>query len=84
MTSLFHFEEKIHRNHLSRAETIRLLFPRLLSHVLEHLGFPNEPHHERRRVCEATFTVKKWQFMPKDPHLPSYPLVKVDPHIDPS
>ena len=60
MTSLFHFEEKIHKKHLSRAETILLLFPRLLSHVLEHLGFPTEPHHERRRVCEATFTIDKW------------------------
>ena len=43
MISLFHFEEKIHRKHLSRAETIPLLFPRLLSHVLEHLGFSDEP-----------------------------------------
>ena len=50
MTSLFHFEEKIHRNHHRRAETVPLLFPRLLSHVLEHLGFPVEPHHECRRV----------------------------------
>ena len=37
MTSLFHFEEKIHRKHLNRVKTIPLLFPRLLSHVLEHL-----------------------------------------------
>ena len=49
MSSLFHFEKKIHRKHLSRAETIRLLFPRLLSHVLEHLGFLTEPNQERRR-----------------------------------
>ena len=64
MSSLFHFEEKIHRKHLSRAETILLLFPRLLSHVLEHLGFPVELHQERRRVCEATFIVEKLQFVP--------------------
>ena len=59
MTSLFHFEEKIHRKHLKRAETIPLLFPRFLSHVLEHLGFPAEPYQERCRVCEATFTIEK-------------------------
>ena len=59
MTSLVHFEEKIHRKHLNRVETIPLLFPRLLSHVLEHLGFLVEPHHERCRVFRATFTVKK-------------------------
>ena len=64
MTSLFHLEEKIHKKHLSRAKTIPLLFPRLLSHVLEHLGFPAEPHREHHQVCEATFTVKKWQFVP--------------------
>ena len=59
MTSLFHFEEKIHRKHLSRAETIPLLFLRMLSHVLEHLGFSAEPHREHCQVCEATFTVEK-------------------------
>ena len=59
MTFLFHFKEKIHKNHLSRVETIPLLFPRMLSHVLEHLGFPVEPHQESHRVCEATFTFEK-------------------------
>ena len=83
MTSLFHFEEKIHRKHLSRAKTIPLLFSRLLSHVLEHLGFLAEPHRERHRVCKATFIVEKWQFVPGAPHLPAYPPVKVDPQIDP-
>ena len=84
MTSLFHFEEKIHRKHLSRAETIPLLFLRLLSHVLEHLGFSTEPHHERCLVCEATFTVKKWQFVPGALLLPAYLPIEVDPHINPS
>ena len=32
--AFFHFEEKIHRKNLSRAETILLLFPWLLSQVL--------------------------------------------------
>ena len=31
MTSLFHFEDKVHRRNLCRAESIPLLFPRLLS-----------------------------------------------------
>ena len=39
MTSLFHFNEKIHRKNLIKAEAIPLLFSRLLSQVLEHLGF---------------------------------------------
>ena len=50
MTSLFHFEDKIHRKDLSRVEAIPLLFSRLLLHVLEYLGFPTEPHLESRRV----------------------------------
>ena len=83
MTSLFHFEEKIHRKHLSRAETIPLLFLRLLCHVLEHLGFPAKPYREQRRVCEATFTIEKWQFMPRAPHLPENPPSEADPQIDP-
>ena len=48
MTSLFHFEDKVHRRGLQRAESIPLLFPRLLCQVLEHLGFPAEPRIERR------------------------------------
>ena len=83
MSSLFHFEEKIHRKHLSRAETIPLLFSRFLSHVLEHLGFRAEPHQEHRRVCEAAFTVEKWQFVPRAPLLPGYPSAEVDPQIHP-
>ena len=48
MTSLLHFEDKVHRKGLARAESLPLLMPRLLSHVLEHLGFPEEPRIERR------------------------------------
>ena len=83
MTSFFHFEKKIHKKHLIRAKTIPLLFLRLLSHVLEHLGFLAEPHQERCRVCEATFTVEKWSFVPGAPPLPAYPPTKADPQIDP-
>ena len=75
MTALFHFEEKIHRKNLSRAETIPFLFSRLLSQVLEHLGFPLK----RRRVCEAIFTIEKWLFVPGSPHLPLRDLVEDQP-----
>ena len=51
MTALLHFEEKVHRKGLTRAEPIPLLMPRLLCHVLEHLGFPKEPRIERRQSC---------------------------------
>ena len=83
MTSLFHFEEKIHRKHLIRVETIPLLFPRLLCHALEHLGFPTEPHRERCKVCDATFIVEKWKFMLGAPHLPINPHAEADPQINP-
>ena len=48
MTVLLHFKEKVHRKGLTLAETIPLLMPRLLCHVLEHLGFLEEPLIERR------------------------------------
>ena len=51
MTSLLHFEEKVHRKGLGQAETFLLLMPRLLSQVLEHLGFPEEPCIEQRISC---------------------------------
>ena len=46
MTSLFHFEDKVHRRNLIRVESTPLLFLRLLCQVLEHLGFPAEPRLE--------------------------------------
>ena len=79
MTALFHFEEKKHRKNLSRAETISLLFPLLLSQVLEHLGFSTEPQLERRRVCEAVFIIEKWHFVPGAPPLPIRDPVKDQP-----
>ena len=51
MTALLHFEDKVHRKGLARAESIPLLMPRLLSQVLEHLGFSEEPRIERRIRC---------------------------------
>ena len=40
MTALLHFEDKDHRKGLARAKGLPLLMSRLLSQVLEHLGFP--------------------------------------------
>ena len=59
MTALFHFEEKVHRKSLSRVESIPRLFLRLISQVLEHMGFPDEPRLEHRRVCTSVFIVHK-------------------------
>ena len=85
MTTLFHFEEKIHRKNLSKAETIPLLFPQLLYQVLEHLGFLTEPQLVRRRVCTAVFTVEKWQFVPGAPPIPVRdPVEDQPPPADPT
>ncbi|KAJ9689152.1 hypothetical protein PVL29_014686 [Vitis rotundifolia] len=56
MATLLYFEEKVHRKKLQRADTILLLFPRLLCHILEHMGYPIEPHFERRHHCREHFT----------------------------
>ena len=60
MASLIHFEEKVHRKKLQRADTIPLLFPRLLCQILEYMGFPTEPRLKRRRLCRERFTLDKW------------------------
>ncbi|RVW21921.1 hypothetical protein CK203_101098 [Vitis vinifera] len=66
MTSLLHFEEKVHQKKLQRADGIPLLFSRLLCQILEHLGYPEEPRLERRRHCREDFSLGKWH------HLVSY------------
>ena len=70
MTSLFHFEDRVHRWSLARAESLPMLFPRLLCQVLEHIGFPAEPRIERRRGCETVPTVERWRARPSAFHLP--------------
>ena len=70
MTSLFQFEEIVHRKSLSRAEAIPLLFPRFLSQVLENLEFLAEPCLERRQVSVIIFTVDKWKFLSRALSLP--------------
>ena len=58
MTSLLHFEEKVHRKDLAQAEAFPLLIPRLLSQVLEHLGFPEEPRIERWISCTQVLSTE--------------------------
>ena len=64
MTSLLHFEEKVHRKGLARVEGSPLLMPRLLSQVLEHLGFPEEPRIERRISCTQVLSTERSLYMP--------------------
>ena len=59
MTSLLHFEDKVHRKGLVRAEGLPLLMSRLLSHVLEHLGFPEKPRIERRIRCTQVLSIER-------------------------
>ena len=82
MTSLFHFEDKVHRKRLPRAESTPLLFPRLLCQVLEHIDFPDEPRLERHRDCEAILTVDRWQLMPRSFHLSPLSLTEDHPTAD--
>ena len=65
MMTLLHFVEKVHRKGLTRAETIPLSMPRLLCHVLEHLGFPEEPHIERRQSYTTIISHERTLSMPR-------------------
>ena len=64
MTALLYFEDKVHRKGLARAEGLPLLMPRLLSQVLEHLGFPEEPRIERRIRCPQVLSMERSLTMP--------------------
>ena len=59
-----HFEEKVHRKGLARAESLPLLMPRLLCQVLEHLGFPEEPRIEMRVRCPLVLSMERVMAMP--------------------
>ena len=63
IAALLYFEEKVHQKKLLRADAIPLLFPILLCQILEHLGYPVEPQHERRRIYREIFTLDKWTSM---------------------
>ena len=69
MTSLLQFEEKVHRRDLARAESIPLLIPRLLSYVLEQMGFPEEPGIEMRDSCLQVVAVDRIMTIPVHFHI---------------
>ena len=64
MTSLMHFEDKVHWKGLARAESLPLLMPRLLCQVLEHLGFLEEPRIEMRVRCPQVLSMERAMVMP--------------------
>ena len=64
MTTLLYFEDKVHRKGLARAESIPLLMSRLLSQVLEHLGFPEEPRIERGIRSPQVLSMERAMVMP--------------------
>ena len=64
MTASLHFQDKVHHKGLARVESLPLLMPRLLSQVLEHLGFPEEPRIERRIRCPQVLTMERAMVMP--------------------
>ena len=64
MTSLMHFEEKVNRKGLVRAESLPLLMSRLLCQVLEHLGFPEEPRIEMRVRFPLVLSMERVMTMP--------------------
>ena len=82
MTSLFHFEDRVHRRSLPCAESLPLLFPRILCQVLENIGFPGKPRLERHRGCEATHTINRWWARPRAFHLPPPGSDKDEPNDD--
>ena len=64
MTSLMHFEEKVHQKCLVRADSLPLLMPRLLCQVLKHLGFPEEPRIEMTVRCPLVLSMERVMAMP--------------------
>ena len=64
MTSLMHFEEKVHRKGLVSAESLPLLMPRLLCQVLEHMGFSEEPRIEMRVRYPQVLLMERVMAMP--------------------
>ena len=64
MTALLHFEDKVHRKGLVQGKGLPLLMSRLLSQVLEHLEFSEEPRIERRIRCPQVLSMERSLVMP--------------------
>ncbi|RVW18181.1 hypothetical protein CK203_106899 [Vitis vinifera] len=62
MAALMYFEEKVHRKKLLRAMLFHFS-SQIVMQILEHLGYPAEPQHERRRICREIFTLDRWTSM---------------------
>ena len=77
MTSLMHFEEKVHRKDLVRAESLPLLMSRLLCQVLDHMGFQAEHRIEMRVRCPLVLSVEWVMTMPVSFHLRQQDQVEV-------
>ena len=63
MTAQLYLEDKVHRKGLAQAESLPLLMPRLLSQVLEHLGFSEEPRIKRRIICPQVLSMERAMVM---------------------
>ncbi|RVW19093.1 hypothetical protein CK203_087670 [Vitis vinifera] len=84
MAALLYFEEKVHRKKLLRADSIPLLFPRLLCQILEHLGYRSDPQLERRCICREIFTLDKWTSMAAYGVVLAEPIPEVTPSALPT
>ena len=98
MTSLLHFEEKVHRKGLARAEAFPLLMSGLLSQVLVHLGFLEEPRIERRISYPQVISTERSLYMPlsiilqqqeeaadnvkEDPPRGEHPILQVEVEVE--
>ncbi|RVW62038.1 hypothetical protein CK203_064782 [Vitis vinifera] len=54
-----HISEK-HGSHSITRDFWRYMPTTLLCHVLEHMGYPTEPHLECRHHCREHFTLDQW------------------------
>ncbi|RVW69153.1 hypothetical protein CK203_064450 [Vitis vinifera] len=89
MTSLLHFEEKVHQKKLQRADGIPLLFPRLLCQILEHLGYPEEPRLRGAAIAERFLSRQMASLAHTSVHMPeaihpSSPLTQGAPPVVPA
>ncbi|RVW33285.1 hypothetical protein CK203_107929 [Vitis vinifera] len=60
MAALTYFEDKVHRKRLRRAGTIPLLFQRLISQVLEDMGYPSQPPPRVSSSLSKALTSESW------------------------
>ncbi|RVX06648.1 hypothetical protein CK203_029586 [Vitis vinifera] len=64
--NLFPLQHRVQSHH-------SFTFPRLLCHVLTHMGFPADPHSETRRHCRESFSLDQWNQVFLHQHSPELP-----------